>query len=202
MIMSDNDVRLSQEQGFYQKVFRQMGIKIKFSVPRHPASNGLCERMNRAFLQNLRAMTHSMKTMDWPKLTPIVTWMMNSQISPKTGYTPAELFLGRPSWKLELPPEPNSFSNVGSFFLLDQMELQEKAMKRLQWLRQKAQRTRNKSRKEPNYNVGNYVLVSKERWPQKKLRKSESQWYGPFHRFHKWKGQSQKWCWSQAKLFW
>ena len=65
-------------------------------------------------------------------------------------------------------------------FLLDQMELQEKAMKRLQWLRQKAQRTRNKSRKEPNYNVGDYVLVSKERWPQKKLRKSESQWYGPF----------------------
>ena len=99
MILSDNDVRFSQKEGFYQKVFRSLGINIRFSVPRHPQSNGLCERTNRAFLQNMRAISMEMKTLDWPKLTPIVGWMMNSQISPKTGFSASELFLGRPSWK-------------------------------------------------------------------------------------------------------
>ena len=36
MIISDNDVRFSQHEGFYQKVFRSLGIQVKFSVPRHP----------------------------------------------------------------------------------------------------------------------------------------------------------------------
>ena len=83
-IFSDNDVRFSHNQGFYQKVFRSMGIQTKFSIPRHPQSNGLCERTNRAFLQNMRILTMEMRTMDWPKLCPIVTWMVNSQINPQT----------------------------------------------------------------------------------------------------------------------
>jgi hypothetical protein len=178
-IMSDNDVRFAQESGFYQNVFKQLGIQIKFSVPRHPASNGLCERINRSFLQNLRAMTQSMKTMDWPKLVPIVTWIMNSQISVKTGYSASELFLGRPSWKLDLVPEPDSHPKVESF-LQEQLSLQESAMERLKVLRSKASKARNKHRKEPSYHVGDYVLVSRNRWPQRKLRKTESQWFGPF----------------------
>ena len=64
VIMSDNDVRFSQNKGFYQKVFKSLKIDIRFSVPRHPQSNGLCERTNRAFLQNMRAMTMQMKTLD------------------------------------------------------------------------------------------------------------------------------------------
>ena len=78
-IMSDIDVRFSQHEGFYQKVFRSLGVEVKFAVPRHPQSNGLCERTNRAFLQNLRALSLSTKTIDWPKLTPIVTWMILSK---------------------------------------------------------------------------------------------------------------------------
>ena len=50
-IMSNNDVRFSQSQGFYQKVFHSIGIDVKFSVPRHPQSNGLCERNNRSFFK-------------------------------------------------------------------------------------------------------------------------------------------------------
>ena len=107
-IFGDNDVRFSQTQGFYQKVFRSMGINTKFSIPRHPQSNGLCERTNRSFLQNIRILTMEMRIMDWPKLCPIVTWMVNSQINPQTGYSPSEFFffLGHPSWEMELIPEP------------------------------------------------------------------------------------------------
>ena len=178
-IMSDNDVRFSQHEGFYQKVFRSLGVEVKFSVPRHPQSNGLCERTNRAFLQNLRALTLEMKTMDWPKLTPIVCWMMNSQVNPKTNFSPSELFLGRPSWKGEIIPEPESSPTV-STFLQYQLELQESVMRRLQKLRESSNKRMNQGRTKANFFVGDYVLVSRDRWPQKKLKKVESQWFGPF----------------------
>ena len=150
-LMSDNDVRFSQQQGFWQKVFRQIGINIRFSIPRHPSSNGLCERTNRAFIQNIRALSIDLKTMDWPKLTPIVQWLMNSQISPKTGYSPSELFLGRPSWKLTLPNDPESTPTLDTF-LSDQILMQETASKRLLELRSKALQYLNKRRVDPTYN--------------------------------------------------
>ena len=91
-ILSDNDVFFSREKGFYQSDFKEMGVSIHFSLPRRPQSNGLCERVNGIFLQNLRAMSHECKTIDWPKLTPYVNWLMNSQISPDTGFSPPNSF--------------------------------------------------------------------------------------------------------------
>ena len=178
-IMSDKDVRFSQQEGFYQKVFRSFGINVKFSVPRHQQSNGLCERTNCAFLQNLRALTLERKSMDWPKLTPIVSWLMNSQVNPKTSYTPSELFLGRPSWKGEIIPEPESTPTVANF-LETQMQIQEAVMKRLQKLRATSNKNLNRGRSNATFFVDDYVLVSRYRWPQKKLKKIQSQWFGPF----------------------
>ena len=178
-IMSDNDVRFSQEKGFYQKIFRSLGIEVKFSLPRHPQSNGLCERTNRAFLQNMRALTMETKTMDWPKLTPVVTWLMNSQVNPNTGYSPHELFTGRPTWKMEVVPEPELTPTMEEF-LVEQISLQEKAQERLTKLRNSNLGQRNKRRPEPTYQKGDYVLVHKDRWPQKKLKKVSTQWFGPF----------------------
>ena len=178
-IMSDNDVRFSQQEGFYQKVFRSIGIEVKFSIPRRPQSNGLCERTNRAFLQNLRALSIQMKTMDWPKLTPIVCWLMNSQVSPKTSYSPSELFLGRPSWKGEVVPEQESSPTVENF-LQWQMEAQEAVMKRLQRLREVSNKNHNKGRSDSKYFVDDFVLVHCDRWPQRKIKKIESRWFGPF----------------------
>ena len=105
-IHSDNDVRFKQEKGFYQTAFKALGIETHFSIPRHPASNGLCENENRAFLQNMRALSLSCKTMNWPQLVPYCCWLMNSQISATTGLSPHEMFLGRPPWRFEIVPEP------------------------------------------------------------------------------------------------
>ena len=58
------------------------------------------------------------------------------------------------------------------------MRLQEAAVKRLRELRQKARKSRDKP--EPTYHVDDYVLVDRRRWPQRKLKKTESQWFGPF----------------------
>ena len=178
-ILSDNDVRFSQEKGFYQSAFKALGIDVHFGIPRHPQSNGLCERINRSFLQNCRAMSIDCKTMDWPKLCPFVAWTMNSQISSSTGFSPSELFLGRPSWKFTKVPEPCSNPTVESW-LEDQLILQESASKRLAHLREVSLRRNNKGRTRSHYKIGEYVLVHKNRWPQKKISKLESPWLGPF----------------------
>ena len=47
-ILSDNDVRFSSEKGFYRRAFASLGIDTKFTLPRHPGSNGVCERINRS----------------------------------------------------------------------------------------------------------------------------------------------------------
>jgi transposase InsO family protein len=178
-IMSDNDVRFSQEKGFYQSVFKAMGIAIHFSLPRRPQSNGLCEKINGLYLQNLRAMLRDCNSTDWPKVTPYVNWLMNSQISTRTGFSPSELFLGKPSWKFELVPEITSNPTVQSF-LSDQMLMQEQAAKRLSHLRHLATQRANRGRTLTAYYPHDYVLVHKSRWPQRKLSKIQSPWLGPF----------------------
>ncbi len=98
-IISDNDVRLTQDQCFYRNAFDAMDIQTIFTTPYRPQSNGLCERANRSFIQNLRVISHQQtkfSSHDWISLTPFVTLLINSQVCTKTGYTPQELFLGRP----------------------------------------------------------------------------------------------------------
>ena len=64
-IHSDNDVRFKSQKGFYQTAFKALGIETHFALPRHPGSNGLCENENKAFIQNMRALSLTMKTMNW-----------------------------------------------------------------------------------------------------------------------------------------
>ncbi len=142
-IHSDNDVRFKAQKGFYQTIFRALDIETHFSVPRHPSSNGLCENENRAFLQNMRALSLSCKTNNWPMLVPYCTWLMNSQVSPTTSLSPHEMFLGRLSWPLELVPEPN-MSPDSHNWLTEQLLVQEQAHARLQKLRAAALKRANK----------------------------------------------------------
>jgi hypothetical protein len=178
-ILSDNDVRFSSEKGFYQRAFHALGIDAKFSLPRHPESNGLCERVNRSFVQHIRILSMEFKSVEWPKLVPFVTWVMNSQVSPQTGFTPSELFLGRDSWKFEANVEPGSTPSVETW-LEEQLKMQEKASQRLAHLREVANKRANRFRVRSSYKKGEFVLVHKSRWPQRKLKKIESPWLGPY----------------------
>ena len=178
-ILSDNDVRFVQEKGFYQSSFRALGVEVHFGIPRHPQSNGLCERMNRSFIQNLRAMSMEMKTLEWPKLCPLVSWVINSQVSTQTGYSPSELFLGRPAWQFHVLPEPGANPLVQNW-LESQMLMQEQAIKRLEHLRNQSLMRRNKRRVQSSYKVNDFVPIHKIRWPQRRLLKIESPWLGPY----------------------
>ena len=130
-IVSDNDVRFSPPGGFWRNALRNLGIKVPFTQPRHPQSNGLCERTNRKFLQQARILMQQQGSRDWLRLVPIITWIINSQWNPQTGYTPQELFFGRPGYKPEFAPEPETNPMVETW-ILEQKALCEMAEKRLQ----------------------------------------------------------------------
>ena len=167
-IISDNDVRFVSEKGFYQRAFNTLGIKVSFSIPYPPQSNGLCERTNRSFLQNLRVLSHELKSVDWPPLVPFVTYVMNSQVSKKTGFSPSELFLGRPSFKFDFIPDPEISPSVKDW-METQILAQEKACHLLEKKRASSLRRQNKTRKVHQYIVDDYVLVHKNRFPQRNL---------------------------------
>ena len=49
------------------------------------------------------------------RLLPVISLMMNSQESSPTGYSPHELFLGRPAWFLHVPYPEDTHSSVGEW---------------------------------------------------------------------------------------
>ena len=116
---------------------------------------------------------------DWVRLVPFVTWILNSQYNPQTGFSPSDLFFGRPTWTPELIPEPESTPIVESW-VLEQKELCDIAGQRLRKLREKRMSPANKGRKEAKYQIGDFVLVHKKRFPQWTLSKLSTQWFGPY----------------------
>ena len=163
----------------YQEAFNATGVKINFRVPWQHHSNGFCERTNRSLIQNLRLLSLKCKTLDWPNFLPYATWIHNSQISSQTGFSPSELFLGRPTWKFFTIFEPSSNPSVQNW-LEEQMLCQEKSRERLEYLRTMALQWANKGRCNSSYTKDYFVLVHKNRWPKRKVSKLESPWFGLF----------------------
>ena len=179
VIRSDNDVRFRQNTGFYQAAFRALDVKLSFSLPRLPRSNGFVENVNKQFLQNLRALSLTTKNNNWPQLFPYCTFLMNAQISPETQMSPHEMFLGRPAWRFDLPNEPITNPETHSW-IMEQLELQEVASRRLKVLRNSIFEQQNKRRVDANILADDFVLVSNKRWPNKNFPKLSPQWQGPF----------------------
>ena len=178
-IHSDNDVRFRNSKGFYQTIFRALGVDIHFSIPRHTASNGFCENVNRSLVQNLRALSLALKTDNWSSILSYCTWLMNSQLSPLTNQTPSEMFLGKPAWKMELFPELNTSPQTHEW-ILQQILAQEAASKRLEKLRATTLKFVNKKQIPSSFKDNDFVLVHNRRLPQKHRSKLSSPWQGPF----------------------
>jgi len=79
-------------KGFYKKALDSFDIKVIFTLPYHPQSNGLCERTNRSFIQNIQISSEISKTVDYSSPTHLGTVIHNSQIRVKTGFSPSGFF--------------------------------------------------------------------------------------------------------------
>ena len=70
------------------------------------------------------------------RLFPVISLMMNSQESSATGYSPHELFLGRPAWFLHAPYPEDTHSSVGEWIQEQQAKVH-KAKAMLQRVRER-----------------------------------------------------------------
>ena len=113
------------------------------------------------------------------RLLPVITLMMNSQESSSTGYSPHELFMGRPAWFLHAPYPEDSYSTVGGW-LKEQEDKIAKAQAMLRTVRERQWTRKNKHRVPASYREGDWVLVHHSRLPSWPCSTSDDPYFGPY----------------------
>ena len=101
-IHTDKDIRLKGDSGGYRNVFAAMGVETSFSQFYRPQSNGLCERMNDEYQEEVRIPRQSIKTSSWVQLNDYVVICMNHKQSGNSGYSRGDVFHGRPTLETTL----------------------------------------------------------------------------------------------------
>ena len=133
-------------------------------IPYTHTSNPLCEQQIRVLKENVRIWCKTERTKDCVRLLLVISLMMNSQESSATGYTPHELFMGRPAWFLHAPYPEDSYSTV-SKWVREQQDKVDKAKAVLQRVRKSPWNKKNKHRVPASYQEGDWVLVHHSRLP-------------------------------------
>ena len=90
--------------------------------------------------------------------------MMSSQESSATGYSPHELFMGRPPWFLHAPYPQDFYSTVGKW-VKEQQDKVNKAKAMLQRVRERQWIEKDKQRVPASYQDGDSGLVHHSRLP-------------------------------------
>ena len=163
-INSDEDVRVRSDTGWYKRVLRSLNVQVSTGIPYSHTSNPLCERQIGVLKENVRIWCKTERTSDWVRLLPAISLMMKSQESSATGYSPHELFIGRPAWFLHAPYPEDTRSSVGEWVQEQQAEV-DKAKAMLQRVRERQWNKKNKHRVPATYQEGDWVLVHHSRLP-------------------------------------
>ena len=95
----------------------------------------------------------SEKSGNWLKLLPYAIYLMNNQVGSRTGFTPTELFIGRPSFNFEFPCASEGNPKVDKW-LTKQKRITDPCRSLLEKKRSKENRTNNRKRKEAMYQIG------------------------------------------------
>ena len=140
-------------------------------------SNPLCGRRIGVLKENVRIWCKTERTKDWVRLPPVIPLMMNSQESWATGYSPHELFMGRPARFLHAPYPEDSYSTVGKW-VKEQQDKVDKAKAMLQRVRERHWNEKNKHRVPASYQEGDWVLVHHSRLPAWPRSTSDDPYFG------------------------
>ena len=119
------------------------------------------------------------RTKDWVRLLPVISLMMNSQESSATGFSPHELFMGRPGWFLHARSPEDSYSTVGKW-AKEQQDKVDKAKAMLQRVGKREWSEKNKHRVPAFYQEGDWVLVHHSRLPAPPRFTSNDPYFGPY----------------------
>ena len=122
-----------------------------------------------------------MKTSNWVPLNDYVVVCMNHKQIGKYGYSRGDVIHGRPTLRLDLP-----FPHKGNVQVQDWVKEQNKNAQVVQAHLRKRRASRfervKRRRKPAFFNVGDYVLVSRNRFKQLEVPKGalkDVMWYGP-----------------------
>ena len=178
-INSDEDVQVRSDTGWYKRVLRSLNVEVSTGIPYSHTSNPLCERQIRVLKENVRIWCKPERTRDWVRLLPVISLMMNSQESSATGYSPHELFLGRPAWFLHAPYPEDTHSSVGEW-VREQHAKVDKAKAMLQRVRERQWNKKNKHRVPATYQEGDWVLVHHSRLPAWPRSTSDNPYFRPY----------------------
>ena len=179
IIHSDQDIRFTSPTRWYRSVMRAMGTEVRFGTPYLRTKNRLCERQIGCFKTVMRILVLSEKSRNWLKLLPYAIYLMNNQVSSRTGFTPTELFLGRPGFNFEFPCAGGGNPKVDEW-LTQQKRIADLCRSFLEKKRSKDHGIKNHKRKEAIYQIGDWVLVHHSRfkaWPRNTL---DSPYFAPF----------------------
>ena len=178
-INSEEDVRVRSDTGWYKRVLRSLNVQMSTGIPYTHTSNPLCERQIGVLRENARIWCKTECTNDWVRLLPVISLMMNSKESSATGYSPHELFMGRPAWFLDAPYPEDSYSAVGKW-VKDQQDKVDKAKAMLQRLRECQWNKKYKHGVPAPYQEGDWVLVHHSWVPTWPLSTSDDPYFGPY----------------------
>src|SRR5207253_5365271 len=82
------------DSNYFNNMINKMGIKLKYISPHHPSSNA-CERANRTIRTLISMSIDEDHQNQWVDKLPAVELAMRTAINSTTGFSPAELYLGR-----------------------------------------------------------------------------------------------------------
>ena len=110
---------------------------------------------------------------------PVAVYIMNNQISSRTGYSPTELFLGRPGFFYQFPTAHDCNTKV-KCWLEDQRAVAEKAQELLTKVRNREHRRQNRGKLNAEYREGDLVLVRHSRFPRWPRNDLDLFYFGPY----------------------
>ena len=82
------------EGNLFHELCRIMCVKKTKTTAYHPQCNGRCEKANGVFIQAITALTQEFPN-DWDRVLPFALSAIRKSINATTGYSPAQLVLGR-----------------------------------------------------------------------------------------------------------
>ncbi|MGL5193553.1 MAG: integrase catalytic domain-containing protein, partial [Chroococcales cyanobacterium] len=172
-ITADNDIRWSSARGPWRKLLEAYGVELHLTTPYKSDSNGRCERQVREIIKILRAV-RAEHQVEWSEGLPLVVALLNARPRSPSGFSAAELFLGRAQWPLlrrdvDCRFEENKLAEIS--LLVDRL-----------FKERNARRSRLPRRPASVIRPGMYVFVHISRFPSHAAQcsKVDLPWLGPF----------------------
>ena len=157
-------MRLTAAGNWCPGVLETLGCEIQFGTPHLRTKNALSERQIRSFKTGMRILMAQEKGRNWLRVLPYTIYLLNNQVSTRTGYSPHELFFGRPGVHMEFQTPQDANSKVKEW-MEKQAALASKAKKLLQMIREHENTRSNRGPKAVKYQIGDTVLVHHKRLP-------------------------------------